>query len=212
MNGEKTPLSKDIEDLVNKSIEANKTFLAESSRIVQQFTLSPGKKENRNVFQANFLTDAFNAYAKLNIQYVKNFLDISVSLLKQAGTQQTTESAPTANTDNQPVASFVLRGEVDAGEKISLSFLLDNVKDEAVTCNFINTEYRHQTDLSVKENFNTIFSPQSFPLNAAEQRRINIDISVPPEAKPGLYISDVQVQGFEPAFFSIFLTVNERKQ
>ena len=95
------------------------------------------------------------------------------------------------------------------GSKVSLSFLLDNIKPDAVLCTLVNTPYSIQDNVLVKENFITNFSPQSFMLNTGEQKRINIDINIPDNVTPGVYISNVQVQGFEPAYFSIILTVNK---
>ncbi len=208
MDKQNSSLANDIQELINKSIEANKIFLSETSKLVRGVTTS-GEKKTSSVFQANFLTEAFNAYAKMNIQHMKNMLDLGVSLVQKANTQQSTEAAENVQTTEPPAPSFILKGEVEAGGKISLSFLLDNIKQDAVLCTFINTPYSLQSDILVEENFITNFSPQSFMLDAGVQQRINIDISVADSAKPGVYTSNVQVQGFEPVYFSILLTVNE---
>jgi hypothetical protein len=201
-------LAKDIEELVNKSIEANKIFLSESSRIVRQFT-KPGEKKTPNIFQANFLTDAFNAYTKLNIQHLKNMVDLGVSMVKKVGVQPTTDREAKAESTKTYAPSFVLEAEAEAGSNISLSFLLDNIKQEAVLCNLVNSPYIFNADVLVEENFITGFSPQSFRLGTDEQQRIHIDIAIPATAKPGVYVSNVKVQGFEPAHFSIRLTVKD---
>lgn len=210
MEKEKSSLAKDIEELVNKSMEVNKFFLNESSKLVRQFT-TPGEKKISTVFNANFLTEAFNAYTKLNIQHLKNVMDLGVSLVNRASAQQTTDNSTTTGTteNTQIVPSFILKGEADQGSKLSLNFLLDNIKQEAVLCTLINTVYSLQNDSSVQENFITTFTPQSFTLNTSAQQRIIIDISIPAQAKPGIYTSNVQVQGFEPAYFSMIITVNE---
>jgi hypothetical protein len=209
MNAEKTSLTKDIEELISKSVEANKVFISESSKLLQQFTVS-GKKNTSGLLQTNFITDAFYAYAKLNIQHLKNVLDLSVSLIKQAGTQST-EQTTTGNTNAEEEAapSFVLKAEAEAGTVVSLSFLLDNIKEEAAMCKLVNTAYYYQPDNAVAENFVTDFSPQSFMLDPGAQLKVNIVVTTTNNAKPGLYISNVQVQGFEPAFFSICLTITE---
>jgi len=199
-------LAKDIEELVNKSIEANKIFLSEGSRIVRQFT-TPGEKKTTNIFQANFLSEAFNAYTKLNIQYLKNMVDLGVSMVKKAGVQPTPGPDATAE-DAAP--AFVLEAEADAGSAIRLSFLLDNIKPETVLVTLVYSPYIFNGPDFLEENFDTGFSPQSFSLPAGEQQRIYIDITVPDTAKPGVYISNVKVEGFEPAFFSIRLNVKEK--
>ena len=208
MDRENTSLAKDIEELINKSIEANKVFLSESSKLVRGFT-TPGEKKTSTIFQPNFFAEAFNAYAKMNIQHIKNMLDLGVSLVKKAGTQSSTDAAEDPTPEQTPEPAFILKGAVEQGGKLALSFLLDNIKQAAVLCKLVNTSYSLQSDPLIEENFITNFSPQSFMLKTGEQQRINIDISVPVSAKPGVYISNAQVQGFEPAYFSILLTVNE---
>lgn len=210
MDKQNSSIANDIQELINKSIEVNKIFLSETSKLVRNVATPGEKKITANIFQANFLTEAINAYAKMNIQHMKNMLDLGASLVQRANTQQTTEtSANTETTPEQAEPSFVLKGDVTAGNKIAFSFLLDNSKQEAVLCTLVNSTYSLNDDVSTNENFATIFSPQSFMLNTGEQKRINIDIDVPANIKPGVYTSNVQVQGFEPAFFSIVLTVNE---
>ncbi|MEP6846102.1 MAG: hypothetical protein ABI861_08860 [Panacibacter sp.] len=205
MNAEKTSFSKEIEELINKSVDVNKAFISESSRLMQQFT-GPNRKNTVDIFKSNFLADAFTAYAKLNLQYMKNVLDLSVSLMRQAGEQGSENSANTSSEENS-APSFVLQAEAEAGSGISLSFLIDNIKEEEVICMLVNTPYYYQPDIAVAENFVTNFSPQSFVLKTGEQQKVKIDIITTKEAKPGLYISNVQVQGFEPTYFSVSLTI-----
>lgn len=201
-------LTKDIEELVNKSIEANKVFLNEGSRIVRRFT-TPGEKKITNIFQGNLLTDAFSAYTKLNIQYLKNVVDLSVSMIKKAGVESGTDAASPTEEESVSTPSFVLECEAEAGGHVLLSFLLDNIKPEVVLCNLVYSSYILQADTLVEENFITDFSPQSFRLRTGEQKRIQIDIAIPGTARPGVYTSDVKVEGFEPAYFSIRLNVKK---
>jgi hypothetical protein len=184
-------LAKDIEELVNKSIEANKVFMKEGARILRGFT-TPGEKKTPDIFQ-----------------YLKNMVDLGVSMVQKAGGQPTTNTEPTTATTGTPAPSFVLDAEAEAGSNISISFLLDNIKQEAVLCTLINSPYFFSLDDVIEENFITGFSPQSFTLAAGEQQRININIAIPFTTKPGVYISNVKVQGFEPAHFSIRLNVKE---
>lgn len=202
-------LAKDIEELVNKSIEANKIFLSESSRIVRQFT-TPGEKKTPNIFPAKFLSEAFNAYTRLNIEYLKNMVDLGVSMVKKAGVQPTADTEAQAESAATSAPSFVLEAEAEAGSTVALSFLLDNIKQETVLCKLVNSPYIFESDTLIEENFITGFSPQSFRLPTGEQKRIHIDIAVPATATPGIYISNVKVEGFEPAYFSIRLNVKEK--
>lgn len=209
MDSSKSPLAKDIEELINKSIEINKFFLSESSKFVRQFTTT-GEKKTATVFNTNFLTDAFSAYAKLNIQHLKNMMDLGVALMQQANTQQPQNDTSDIDVQTTTAPSFVLKGETKQGGKISLSFLLDNIKKDAVVCTLINTAYSFEDDTALQEDFVTNFTPQSFTLNTGGQQKVNIDIIVPLNTKPGTYTSNVQVKGFEPAYFSMFIMVTEK--
>jgi hypothetical protein len=209
MSEEKSSFSKDIEELVNKSVQANKIFMAEGTRLVKQLSNKAANKEPINLFQPELITDAFNAYTKLNIQHLKNMIDLGISLAKQAGNPTSQDNSNTKATEPSP--AFILNGTADAGTKISLQFLLDNVKEQAVTCTMVNTDYILQSDFSVRQDFKTGFTPQSFVLQPAASQTVIIDISIPANTLPGLYYSNVQVKGFEPTFFSIDLTVNEKQ-
>jgi hypothetical protein len=206
MSAEKTSLAKDIEELLGKSIEANKVFMSEGTRMLKQFTLS-GNKQNALALNTNFLTDAFNAYAKLNIQHMKNMLDLSVSLVKQAGVQ--TNDTSTHTTEGTAAPSFTLTAETTAGNRVALSFLLDNIKPEDVNCMLVNTPYHLQNETANISNFDTVFTPQSFNLKTNERQKVDIEINIPSNITAGVYESNVQVKGFEPAFFNMLITVKE---
>ena len=113
MGDAKTSLTSDIQELISKSVEANKVFMNEGTRLMKEFTLS-GKKQNITSLNTNFLSDAFNAYAKMNIQHMKNMLDLSVSLFKQAGAQ-TSDASTQTTTEETAAPSFTLTAETEAG-------------------------------------------------------------------------------------------------
>jgi hypothetical protein len=209
MSDAKSALAKDIEELISKSIEANKVFVNESSRMLKQFTIS-GNKTNPFVLNTNFLTEAFNAYAKLNIQHMKNMLDLSVSLFKQAGVQSNDTS--TQKTTEQAQPSFTLTAETEAGTNVSLSFLLDNIKPEEVNCTLISTPYHLQDNENAIQDFDTVFTPQSFNLKTNERQKVDIEVGIPAGVNAGVYESNVQVKGFEPAYFNVLITVKELSQ
>lgn len=209
MSEDKSSFSKDIEELINKSIEANKIFINEGSRLVKEISNKAANKEPINLFQPQMITDVFTAYTKLNIQHLKNVIDLGITLAKKAGATKTEDNSP-ANT-TEPGPAFILKTTADAGTKASLHFLIDNVKEQPVTCNLVNTDYILQADFSVRPDFKTTFTPQSFVLQSAANQTVIISIIIPARTTPGLYISNVQVQGFEPTFFSIYLTVNEQQ-
>lgn len=210
MSDAKTSLTSDIQELISKSVEANKVFMNEGTRMLKEFKLS-GNKQNAFALNTNFLTDAFNAYAKMNIQHMKNMLDLSVSLFKQAGAQ--TSDTSTQNTTGETAApSFTLSAEAAAGSTASLSFLLDNIKPEEVTCTLINSPYHLQGNETSIANFDTVFKPQSFNLKTNERQRVEIEVSIPANISEGIYECNVQVKGFEPAYFNILITVSASTQ
>lgn len=185
--------------------------MSEGTRLVKQLSNKTANKEPINLFQPELITDVFNAYTKLNIQHLKNVIDLGISLAKQAGTSKATGSTNSNTETTEPVPAFTLKGTADAGTKARLQFLIDNVKEQPVTCTLVNTDYILQHDFSVRHSFKTNFTPQAFVLQPAASHTVMIDISIPPGTLPGLYISHVQVRGFEPTFFSIDLTVNEKQ-
>ncbi len=66
-----------------------------------------------------------------------------------------------------------------------------------------------QRDNSEKVNFETIFSPQSFTVLFSKPQKIEISIKIPYDAKQGVYQSNIQAEGFEHIFFTIFLNVTD---
>ncbi|MEO6288473.1 MAG: hypothetical protein ABIO76_01055, partial [Ginsengibacter sp.] len=70
------------------------------------------------------------------------------------------------------------------------------------------TEYIFQNDPSVIKSFETIFSPQSFELNFGKPQKVEINIQIPSDTQEGIYLANVQVDGFEHTYFSLFLNVN----
>lgn len=201
-------LQKEIEELINKTIEANRVFMNEGTQLMKQMGQSPGKPINFNIFQNEFITNSLKSYASLNISYLKNMVDLGISLTRQMGNRS-------GQTNDEPITdpiqpSFELKTNARPGETVTLHFLLDNIKDADVTCELVNTRYQHQSEFSLQPNFPTTFIPQSFLLNKGSSRDVLITIEIPKNTKPGVYISQVQVKGFEPAFFSINLTINQQ--
>lgn len=210
MSEEKLSFVKDMEELVSKSMEANKIFLNEGIRMAKQFTNSPGDKKNVNLFQPELISNAVNAFTKLNIQYLKNLIGLGLSLTKEAG--KSTDGASLATVpEERPGPAFVLNATVVPGSRADLQFLLDNVKKEPVLCTFLNTVYQNQSDQGVKPAFKTNFSPQTFTIQPGASQTIHISVTVPDGTVPGDYFSNVQVKGFEPVYFSIQLTVDKKQ-
>lgn len=213
MDNENSSLANNIQQLIDKSIEVNKVFLSTTSKLLRNIT-APGEKKTTAVLNPNLLSEAFNAYATMNIQHMKNMLDLSISLMQKTNVQTTEEDDDPISTDRgsdvEPV--FVLKGEAEAGGKVLLNFLLDNIKQEAVLCTLVHSPYVLSFDNAAAAEFPTTFNPQSFTLDVNAQQRINIEISIPATTLPGVYLSNVQVEGFAPVYFSIQIIVKESQK
>lgn len=206
MSNEKETFSKVFEEALNKSIEANKVFLNESTRFFQQ--LSNRDTPNKlNLFQGETLSNAFAQYMKLNLDHFNNLVDLGINFMRKVNdTAATGEQTSAAAADT---ASFVLQKDTEAGQLVSFQFLLDNVKQQAVTCQLVHSGYTGPSAPSILGSFKTEFRPHVFDLNAGESRPIDVSVYVPADALPGLHSTRVHVKGFEPAYFSIDITVIE---
>lgn len=209
MSNEKETFTKVFGDLLTKSIEANKVFLNEGARFVKQ--LSNQDFKPTNIFQRELLSNTLNEYIKLNLNHFNNLVDLGLNFIRNVNTEndrnQNKEDADVVNTP-----SFVLEKETEAGQTIDFQFLLDNVKEQSVTCRLIHTAFSLQADPTSVKDFKTVFTPQTFDLKAGESKSVGITIHIPDETVPGLYTSKVQVKGFEPAYFSIQIIVTQTQK
>ena len=209
MANDSSPLANDIRELIDKSIEVNKVFLKESTRLLKLAT-TPGQKKTTAVFNPDFLTEAFNAYAKMNIRHMKNMLDLSATLMRQAAPQEASDNEQEPSPEPNPSKPvFELTGTAPAGGAITLHFVLDNNREAPVDCTLTHSPFALASGENIDADFKTEFSPQSFTLNQKEQKRIQILISIPDHTSPGMYVSSVQVKGFEPLHFAIRLIITE---
>ena len=211
MESSKSSLTSEIEELVKKAAEANKVFINEGAKLVQQVGKNTSGKQQIPTVQPELLMDVFNSMVKLNIQHASKMIDIGISFAKKVTGQEEDVVEPVfeenAQTDpHQP--AFELRAEIKAGETATVPFLLDNIKTETVICQLVQSDFVHQSDATIKPAFEADFNPQSFPLEPSETKKVNIIVATNADAAPGVYLCHVQVLGFEPAFFSLYLTVN----
>ena len=203
-------LTSEIEELVKKAAEANKVFINEGARLVQQMGKSTTAKQPLSSVQPELLMDVFNSMVKLNIQHASKLIDIGITFAKKmTGEEEEAETIVGETSENDiPQPAFELKAEVKAGETATVPFLLDNIKKETVTCQLKQTDFVHQSDASIKPGFKADFDPQSFPLEPSETKKVNIIVATNADAKPGVYQCQVQVLGFEPAFFLVILTIH----
>lgn len=207
MNNEKEAFSKTVEEALNKSMEANKVFLTESSKFFQQLG-KPGAPKTFNFLQGEVLSNAFSRYMKLNLDHFTNLVDLGISFIRNINNSpDNNEPATGAAAASQP--SFILEKETEAGRQVSFQFLLDNVKQETVTCQLVHTGFTGPSGDIRPDNFKIDFTPAIFDLTAGESRPIDVAVQVPAGTPPALYSTRVQVKGFEPAYFSVLITVIE---
>ena len=209
MGEEKASFSKIFESLLSKSIEANKVFLKEGGRIFEDLSKSKNNTNFLNILNNEVVKDSFNEFVKINTNHLNNMIDFSLKFVDKMKNSDSSESTTAADIEEP---SFILEKSVEAGNIVNFQFLLDNVKTETVKCELIHNGYTLQSDVEKIENFNTEFSPQSFELKEGEAKPVMISILIPANTNPGFYKNNVQVKGFEPAYFSIQLTVTEKVQ
>lgn len=209
MSEQQSTITQDIENLFKKTTEANKLFLTESVKFVKQLSSSKIKGEELFTTQKQLLKDAVNLFVKLNIQYTSNLIDLGVAVTKRLNqnlnTKENSSSDQRDSSDNKP--AFVLNISGTTGETVTAQFLLDSNKEEPVICNLKQTEYTFENDPSVKEIFETTFNPQSFEILQGQSQKVDINIKIPDNVKEGVYLSNIQVDGFEHTFFSLYITV-----
>jgi hypothetical protein len=214
MNDQQSSISQDLEHLFKKTTEANKLFLAESAKFVRQLSSSNIKGEELFATQKQLFKDAFNLFVKLNIQHTSNLIDLGVAITKRLNQNiNARKDAPPGQEDfpgdNKP--AFMLNASGVPGATVTTQFLLDSTKEEPIICNLKQTEYTLANDLSVKKVFETTFTPQSFEILQGQSQKVGINIKIPADAPEGVYLSNIQVDGFEHTFFSLYITVTSSK-
>jgi hypothetical protein len=208
MSEQQSTITQDIENLFKKTTEANKLFLTESVKFVKQLSSSKIKGEELFTTQKQLLKDAVNLFVKLNIQYTSNLIDLGVAVTKRLNqnvNKENSSSHQQASGDSKP--AFILNVSGAAGETVIAQFLLDSNKEEPVICNLKQTEYSFENDPLVKKVFETTFNPQSFEILQGQSQKVDINIKIPDDVKEGVYLSNIQVDGFEHTFFSLYITI-----
>lgn len=213
MNDQQSSISQDLEHLFKKTTEANKLFLAESAKFVRRISSSNIKGEELFVTQKQLFKDAVNLFVKLNIQHTSNLIDLGVAITKRLNQNlsatQNESSQQGFPGDNKP--AFVLNVSGAPGATVTTQFLLDSNKEEPIICNLKQTEYTLESDPSVKKVFETTFTPQSFEILQGQSQKVDINIKILADATEGVYLSNIQVDGFEHTFFSLYITITSPK-
>jgi hypothetical protein len=191
---------------LKKTVEANQVFFSEGVRFVKNLNASNLKGENLASAQKELFNDAFSQFVKLNIQHVTNLVDLGIALSQKMSRQF--DVKPDDQTRPEPgKPAFVLNVSGPPDTTITTQFLLDSDKKDPVLCHLVHTGYTAQQDMAKEAAFETVFSPQSFQILFGEPQKVTIEIKVPGDAKEGVYLSNVRVEGFENTFFSLYVQV-----
>lgn len=209
MSTQKDDFSKDVEGIFKKTIEINKHYLKQSTDMFKEFGSSGKELKNFKLFQPEVMMGAFTSFTKMNLDHYKNMMDLGFALTKKAFDPATEDTAG-EDEENGEEPSFVLSATAYAGQRVNLQFLLDNIKNEEASCQFVNSEYINEVEPFNSLNLSTNFKPQSFQLAPGVSETVEIQISVNDDLSLGTYQSKVQVLGFEPAYFLIRLTIAEK--
>lgn len=208
---EQTSITQDLESLFKKTTEANKIFFSESAKFVKNISASNVKGEDIFTSQKQLFKDALNLFVKLNIQHTSNLIDLGVAITKKMNQQQAGINDDGTSQDDETKGgtkpAFVLNVSAAAGTTATTQFLLDSDKKDPVVCNLKQTDYEFQNDPSEKVSFETTFIPQSFQLNFGQPHKVEIKIEIPADTKEGIYLGNIQVDGFEHTYFSLFINV-----
>jgi hypothetical protein len=177
MSEEKTTFTKSFEELLTKSIEANKVFMSEGTRLFKNLTNPDKKLQNLNIFQNEIVTKTFSEYVRLNVNHFNNLIDLGLNFVKS-----TNQKSETGEKETGPGPSFILERTTEPGNPVTFHFLLDNVKQDTVSCMFTNSGFFLQPEPSAENNFSIGFTPLSFELKAGESKQVTINILVPEDA------------------------------
>jgi hypothetical protein len=213
INEKQSSIAKDLEQLFKKTVEANQLFLSEGARFVKNLSASTLKGEDLVSGQKELINDTFNQFVKLNIQYASNLVDMGIALSQKMSRPFDVKPEAHSAPDNPSRAAagdkpaFVLNVSGSPDTRITTQFLLDSDKKDPVLCHLIHTGYRSQQDAAKEASFETVFLPQSFQLFFGEPQKVTIEIKLPADAKEGVYLSNVRVEGFGNTFFSLYVQV-----
>lgn len=210
MNPQQTSVTEDFEQLFKKTTEANKIFIEESTKFLERLGSSKIKSGEQLDNGKQIFKDALHIFVKLNIQHASNLVDLGIAVTKRMNQQFDFKKADVTPPDNSPVndqPAFILNVSSAAGTTALVPFILDSDKKDPVYCQLKQSDYTLQNNSTANFVFETSFSPQSFQLLYGEPQKVEIQVKIPAGAAPGVYRSNILVDGFEHSFFSLFIHV-----
>jgi len=192
---------KPIEAIFKQTIELNKKFMSQGFKMLNEISQKPKTGKNPFVFKPEVYSKAFTEFAKMNLAYYNEVLEMGFSFANEMIDKDET-SKPAVS---EP--AFVLEETTKAGEQLTLKFVLENTKTETATCELVNSSFVDVAEPHTETKIKTTFKPQSFTQESGESQTVTIRLQIPKKTPSGTYSSDVAVLGFEPSFFRILLNI-----
>ncbi|MEG1592086.1 hypothetical protein [Chryseobacterium sp.] len=192
-------MAKNMEDITKQVLDINRNYINKSIDVIGLLKEAGNAKKITNINQ-DLVVDVFNGIVKLNLEYYAKLVDFGFSVTNQI---------LSPSQESSTGSSFTLSGKVKPGEIITLQFVLDNPKSEAVLCELQYSSFLNIDDQTENPEISATFSPQSFELEPEKSMTIDISCPVSKASKLGTYFSHVKVLGFEPAYFTIILTIEK---
>lgn len=202
------------QNLIEKSVKANTTFLQESAKI---FTDILSKKiETKDLLKINteVLNAAANNLIKLNIANTENLVNFGITLSKglfsvnsKKNTSNTKPEAETVTTTERNQINLVAK----QGEALSTSFYLNSHNAFSQSGkfyyeNFVNELSGERTNLSMN------ILPKEFILEPGKSLKVDISLTVHKDVQPGKYLSTVKLDGMDKQEFDIVVEILENKE
>lgn len=198
-----TNITQNLEGITKQLLDNNRNYINKSIDAIGKLKNSPTQKIT-NINQ-DLIADVFNGIVKLNLDYYSKLIDYGFSVTNKI------LSAPEnrLGENEEQGSSFTLAGKGNAGSSIDISFVLDNSKSEKAFCQLENTPFVSIDEHKENPDITVSFQPQSFDLEAGKSESISVLCSVSEKSAAGTFYSYARVIGFEPAYFTIVLTIEQ---
>lgn len=193
-------ITQNVEDITKQVLDINRKYINKSVDIIGKLKNGAAAEKITNIDQ-DLIADVFAGIVKLNIDYYSKLMDYSFSITDRILSPRTTEE--------EVGSSFTLSGKGNPGATIEMEFVLDNSKKEKVFCELQSTKFINSDDETENSEISVSFQPQSFELESGGAANIGVICNISKEAAAGTFHSFVKVLGFEPAYFTIVITIEK---
>lgn len=191
-------INQHVADIAKQVIEINENYVNKSIDMIAKLKDHSVSEKITNIDQ-DTIVGIFNRLVKVNLECYSKLMDFGFEATNQllSAKNETTES------------SFTLSGHLKPGGSLDLSFVLDNTKSENVFCQLENSSFLNSDNQQESPDIEVVFSPQSFELLPGATTKVLATCSSGKQTTPGTYYAYAKVIGFEPAYFTIVLTIEK---